>query len=521
MSAAEIGNLRVRMGIDSAEFSAGVNAVKGSLASLSSSLKTFATGAAAVTLFRSAVASLHDVADFGDVAEAIGLSAEQLQVYNKMALASGASTDIMARGLQSIAEQSTDASSKLSQLFRANGLTIAGKEMNQIILEFMTLLQNAKSPAEQLAIATGVLGDKVGRQLVESLRSGASGWNEAFNSMVNDGWYLSNEQVKAAQEIETKYNQVLANLTSAWQSFIVLVAQGLNAVANPDMGGAANKFRFNNGLGIAPGVNGALGNSQTYGGRGNLPTNINSGNGYSIVKPTENPYNNIKIPPPIVAPIPPGTIDDVYGYGEAVTQLGKEFSAATTETSAFNDSLATISDSIESSLSNALYGLISGTKSTSEAFADMTDSILRSLSDMVSKMIANGLMSWILGGGMSPTQSSGGLFGALLGSFGGFHANGGHLGAGKWGIAGEAGPEIVQGPANITPISGRGGDVQVIVNNHSGQQVNTRETKDGRGNRRIEVSVGEMVATEIRRAGSDANMAIRSAFRATPALTGR
>lgn len=37
--------------------------------------------------------------------------------------------------------------------------------------------------------------------------------------------------------------------------------------------------------------------------------------------------------------------------------------------------------------------------------------------------------------------------------FGGFFANGGTLGAGKFGIAGERGPELISGPAQITPMS--------------------------------------------------------------------
>lgn len=41
--------------------------------------------------------------------------------------------------------------------------------------------------------------------------------------------------------------------------------------------------------------------------------------------------------------------------------------------------------------------------------------------------------------------------------FGGFFADGGRLGAGKWGVAGEAGPELISGPANITPMSKMGG----------------------------------------------------------------
>ena len=51
--------------------------------------------------------------------------------------------------------------------------------------------------------------------------------------------------------------------------------------------------------------------------------------------------------------------------------------------------------------------------------------------------------------------------------FGGFFADGGNLGAGKWGIAGEAGPEIIHGPATITPmsdISSGGGSTNVTYN---------------------------------------------------------
>jgi lambda family phage tail tape measure protein len=52
----------------------------------------------------------------------------------------------------------------------------------------------------------------------------------------------------------------------------------------------------------------------------------------------------------------------------------------------------------------------------------------------------------------------------FFGGFGGWFANGGTLGAGKWGIAGEAGPEIVSGPANITPMGGQGGTQYVTYN---------------------------------------------------------
>ena len=54
-------------------------------------------------------------------------------------------------------------------------------------------------------------------------------------------------------------------------------------------------------------------------------------------------------------------------------------------------------------------------------------------------------------GGLSSFATSVGT--GISDFFGGFFADGGKLGAGKFGIAGEAGAEIVTGPANITPMN--------------------------------------------------------------------
>jgi lambda family phage tail tape measure protein len=50
--------------------------------------------------------------------------------------------------------------------------------------------------------------------------------------------------------------------------------------------------------------------------------------------------------------------------------------------------------------------------------------------------------------------SSGGG-GSILGSlFGGFFATGGQIPPGRFGVVGESGPELVQGPADVTPLTG-------------------------------------------------------------------
>jgi len=69
----------------------------------------------------------------------------------------------------------------------------------------------------------------------------------------------------------------------------------------------------------------------------------------------------------------------------------------------------------------------------------------------------------------APTGSGqmGGLLGSLLSrvSLPKF-ADGGTLGAGKWGIAGEAGPELVQGPANMVPL-GKSSAPKVTIHNYA------------------------------------------------------
>lgn len=99
-----------------------------------------------------------------------------------------------------------------------------------------------------------------------------------------------------------------------------------------------------------------------------------------------------------------------------------------------------------------------------------------------------GSIGGLFGGGSNSGQtppyvpaqsSSGGGFGDILGSigggissafsgisdlFGGFFANGGNLGAGSWGIAGERGPELISGPATISPMAGGVTNVTYNIN---------------------------------------------------------
>ena len=68
--------------------------------------------------------------------------------------------------------------------------------------------------------------------------------------------------------------------------------------------------------------------------------------------------------------------------------------------------------------------------------------------------------------GSGSAVAGGGFLSSIFGLFSGFHAAGGTIPNGSWGIAGEAGPEIIHGPASITPTAAivRGGGMSGATN---------------------------------------------------------
>ena len=179
---------------------------------------------------------------------------------------------------------------------------------------------------------------------------------------------------------------------------------------------------------------------------------------------------------------------------------------------------------------------------TGEAsFGDMIQSMLMELAKLELKMQMMKMYE-SMGGG-----SESGILGTLFGMFtgttqakGGAWNNGVQMFAkggvvnrttafgmqGGMGVMGEAGPEAImplkRGRDGSLGVSGGSGtNVQVFVNNYSQAQVQQKETVDSRGNRRVEVTVGDMTAGEIQRNGSSAQRSIGSTFGMQPVLKNR
>jgi hypothetical protein len=94
------------------------------------------------------------------------------------------------------------------------------------------------------------------------------------------------------------------------------------------------------------------------------------------------------------------------------------------------------------------------------------------------------------------------------------------------GLMGESGPEAIMplkrgANGSLGVQSSGGGNVDVVVNNYGSEKATTKESTDSRGNRRIEVIVGEMTATEMSRPNSPVQTSMRSTFGLAPTLTRR
>ena len=103
----------------------------------------------------------------------------------------------------------------------------------------------------------------------------------------------------------------------------------------------------------------------------------------------------------------------------------------------------------------------------------MTNILTEALSSGSGLSGAFGSIFGSIGGMFGGGGGFGSIFSGIGDFFGGFFANGGYLSAGKVGIVGESGPELISGPANITPMDEVGGTTQVVFN------INAIDTQTG------------------------------------------
>lgn len=171
------------------------------------------------------------------------------------------------------------------------------------------------------------------------------------------------------------------------------------------------------------------------------------------------------------------------------------------------DSMESIRDGAEE-VGRALIRAFSDGKLEAEEFLDILRNIALQFADKALGMALDVLFA---GGG----ASGGGGF--LSRHFAGAFAAGGTIPAGQFGIAGEAGPELITGPARVTPMAGAGVSIQIL--NYGNENVRAEPAGRGPdGRQMVRILIGE-VGRAFGRGEMDGVM--RDRFGAAPVRRGR
>lgn len=128
--------------------------------------------------------------------------------------------------------------------------------------------------------------------------------------------------------------------------------------------------------------------------------------------------------------------------------FAKWLSSAESAFSDFDALNANLAENFTSSFGNMFADVLTQQTSFKDGFQDLMQGLVRSVVAGIGEMIAQ----WLAYKAVTASLGffGGGGFGGLLGGFAGLFDKGGRIPSGQWGIAGENGPEIINGPANIT-----------------------------------------------------------------------
>jgi tape measure domain-containing protein len=212
-------------------------------------------------------------------------------------------------------------------------------------------------------------------------------------------------------------------------------------------------------------------------------------------------------------------IPNQEALNEAIARYDESLKEASKTTSQWDEFSKNAAKSIQSAFADFLFDPFEdGVAGMAEGFARAIQRMLAeaAAADLMRVLFGNDVESKGIGGGggllSSAVSGLGDFFGDI---FGGFNANGGYIGAGKIGVVGERGPELVYGGntgktiARLAPQGGynTGGNVNVNIINNNGSQVQTQQRQTSNG-MDLEVMIDQAVADKISTPGTRTNQAL-------------
>lgn len=225
-----IGNLRVNMGLDSAQFQAGVAKVGKSMDDVAKKAAVFgaAIGAAmagAAAVMSAAIKRTIDDADsMAKSAQKFGVGVEELSRLKHAADLSGVSLDTLGTSLrklsQNMQETANGAKNTASQAFAALGVAVKNadgslRSSTEVMGDVAERFARMDDGAQKTALAMAIFG-RSGSELIPMLNAGRDGLHEMMQEADRLGIVLDTNTAKAAEN----FNDNMSRLGKVWDGLI-------------------------------------------------------------------------------------------------------------------------------------------------------------------------------------------------------------------------------------------------------------------------------------------------------------
>ncbi len=221
MAQSVIGNLRVILGLDSAQLMRGAKQAEGRIQKLGSQMRKFgiAIGAVSGGVALAMRGALNAADDAGKLAAKVGLSVEALTRLQFAADLSGVATQSLQAGITRLSRAMVDG----NEAFAATGIAARDAAGNirpteDVLLDLADVFQRMPDGAEKTALAVQLLG-RSGADLIPLLNGGS----EALRGMMAEadalGLTISKETFKAAEV----FNDSLTRIGAVARGFTLQV----------------------------------------------------------------------------------------------------------------------------------------------------------------------------------------------------------------------------------------------------------------------------------------------------------
>ncbi|WP_298958367.1 hypothetical protein [uncultured Roseibium sp.] len=418
-----------------------------------------------------AAQAAESIASIGDAAQRAGLDVRSFQELGYVAEQNRIPVDALTDGMKELNLRADEfvvtgkgpAAEAFQRLgFTANELKEALKNPSELLIDIIARLQELDTAA-QIRVADELFGGTAGERFVELLDLGADGIRDMISEAHEFGFVMDEEMIQKAADVDREFKALAKTISTNVKGALVSAADELSymlklldSVENRQEGAIRRQIAEKQQALIDAEGKTLFGfGSETF--QANIQADIDRLQKELLRRQIDRGPTVVPTRDTFLRSNRSGGGGDGGGSGEDSTRTKqvRDYTRSLEDANKTQRDLNSTTSSFQSVASSA-FGVITSQINTGNAALDRFLSTLIETGAQAA-FLGQGPLAGLFGGG------GGGLLGGVGKLFGGFFADGGHLGAGKYGIAGEAGPELIKGPANVVPMSKAGGSTTTIV----------------------------------------------------------